>query len=261
MSSVSGFSDPIARSMLSGRRWARAIKRADALARAPEHPARVKLRPHLDMIILRVAFIDAVIAERQPKQVVILGAGLDTRAFRLKALTGVPVIEIDHPDTQSYKQERIASLGAPLARLSFAPVDFTRTQSSPLAAALAGAGFDSAIPTLWIWEGVIMYLDDVALRSTLGELRELSAPGSTLLAHYHEPNANSARDLVKKVVLALLGEPQKGLRRSHEMRKEIERAGFRVEQDAGVPEQAARLNVEAPGQPEVLVSRIIVASV
>lgn len=261
MTSVPGFSDPGARAMLSGRRWERAIKAAEKLAREPQNPKRAGMLPHLDMMMLRVAFIDSVITERKPQQVVILGAGLDTRAFRLEALAGVPVIEIDHPDTQAYKQQRLAALGAPLAQLKLAPVDFTRGDPAQLADALAGAGFDAGVPTLWLWEGVIMYLDDLALRSTLGEVRELSARGSTLVAHYHEPNASTLVSLLRFAVLSAIGEPQRGLRSRGVMRKEIARAGFRVLEDAGLPEQAARFGIAAPTRPSAQVSRIIVASI
>ncbi|HET8937721.1 MAG TPA: SAM-dependent methyltransferase [Polyangiales bacterium] len=261
MTSVPAFSDPGARKMLTGKAWTFAIKRAEKLAREPDNPTRLAMLPFLDMMILRVAFIDALIAERKPSQVVILGAGLDTRAYRLQALTGVHVIEIDHPDTQAYKRRRTELLGAPLAKLSFAPVDFTHDAAAPLTVALASVGFDAKVPTLWIWEGVIMYLDDQALRRTLTELRQLSAPGSTLLAHYHEPNPPSPRDVVKKVVLSVLGEPQRGLRERAVMRAELERAGFRVSEDAGLPEQAARVGANAPNKPGIDVSRIAVASV
>jgi methyltransferase (TIGR00027 family) len=258
MTSVPGFSDPGARAMLSGSRWERAITWAEKLARNPKPSS---MQPHLDMIMLRVAFIDAVISERKPQQVVILGAGLDTRAFRLEALAGVPVIEIDHPDTQAYKEQRLAALGAPLAQLKLAPVDFTRGDPAQLAAALTSAGFDAEVPTLWLWEGVIMYLDDLALRSTLGELRELSAPGSTLVAHYHEPNASAFVSLARFAILSAIGEPQRGLRDRAVMRKEIERAGFHVLEDAGLPEQAARFGIAAPTKPGTQVSRIIVADI
>lgn len=260
LSSVSGFRDPTARAMLDGPFWKRAIAYADKLARNPQDPTRDGLRPYLDMVILRVAFIDALIAERTPKQVVILGAGLDARAYRLEALAGARVIEVDHPDTQAYKRQRVQALGAPLAQLHFAPIDFTRAADGQLAAALANAGFDTQVPTLWIWEGVIMYLDDAALGATLEEIRQLSASGSTLIAHYHEPSTSSVRNLLLGVTTLALGEPQKGLRRRQEMREEIERAGFHVQQDAGLPEQAQRVGVSAPTQRGLEVSRILVAN-
>lgn len=263
VTTVPGFSDPTARAMLEGSGWKRAIEWAEKLARDPNNPTRAGMLPHLDMIMLRVAFIDAVISERKPKQVVILGAGLDTRAFRLEALRNVRVIEIDHPDTQAYKRQRAAALGAPLAQLSFASVDFTRVaeDTPPLTAAVTAAGFDPHTPTLWLWEGVIMYLRDAALRDTLGELRALSAPGSTLIAHYHEPSPPTLRGFVKLAVLSVIGEPQHGLRRRDAMHREIERAGFRVLEDAGLPEQAARFGIATPNRPEAQVSRILVASV
>jgi methyltransferase (TIGR00027 family) len=221
---------------------------------------RHNVLPYLDMITLRVAFIDAIIAERRPRQAVILGAGLDTRAWRSPALQGVRVFELDHPATQAYKRERAARLGAPLAQVDFVPIDFTRSQVDSV---LAAAGFAAEVPTLWVWEGVIMYLDDAALRATLRAVRRASAPGSTLVAHYHEPNEdNTARiTVMRKLVLSLLKEPQIGLRSRSVMRNEVERAGFHVAEDAGLAEQAARVGgTRAPTQPAVQMSRILVAN-
>jgi methyltransferase (TIGR00027 family) len=216
-------------------------------------------RGHLDGLMLRVAFLDALAAEHSASQVVIVGAGLDTRAWRLTSLRGVRVFEVDHPATQAYKREGVARLPAPLAQVSFVPVDFTR---DALEAALGSAGHNPSLPTLWIWEGVIMYLDDAALRGTLAALRRMSSSGSTLLAHYHEPDPKTdptGSVVMRKLVLRWLGEPQIGMRSRDQMRSELERAGFAVLQDAGVVEQAERVGGSAPTIAVSRVSRVAVA--
>jgi methyltransferase (TIGR00027 family) len=260
VTTVPGFRDPVARYMMDGPVWNFFLGRAAALAGKPaDSRARRNVAPHFDMMVLRFAFIDAQLAAHPAQQVVILGAGLDTRAFRLQALRGKRVFEVDHPDTQAYKRERVGRLGPPLADLRFAAVDFTRDD---LGSALAAAGFDASVPTTWVWEGVIMYLDDAAMRGTLRELRRLSAAGSTLIAHYHEPAVNQPRavGLLRRLVLSSLGEPQIGLRSQSTMQDELTSAGWSVLEDAGLPEQAARVGAHAPDKAEVQISRVAVAS-
>jgi methyltransferase (TIGR00027 family) len=248
VTSIPKFSDPFAARLIAGRFWQRFLARAERRGE--------KFKPWVDGLVLRVAFIDAVIAELKPRQVVILGAGLDTRAWRLETLRGVRLFEVDHPATQGYKRRHAPKLGAPIADLIYVTVDFVRDD---LAARLKAAGFDAAVPTLWIWEGVIMYLDDAALRSTLRAIRTLSAPGSTLLAHYHEPNRR--RGLLRSLIFRFLGEPQIGLRTQTTMKSEIERAGFSLREDAGLEEQAARVGTTSFADAPLKVSRIAVATV
>jgi methyltransferase (TIGR00027 family) len=236
------------------------LARARRRLRDPNDELVRGIRPYLDGILLRVAFIDALIAERPAAQVVILGAGLDTRAWRLRVLHDVRVFEVDHPATQTYKQRHARALGPPLADLRYVPVDFTR---DALDSALAVAGHDARAPTLWIWEGVIMYLQDAALRSTLRTVHQLSAAQSSLIAHYHEPGAagpNTWGALQRKLVLGLLGEPQLGLRDRSVMKRELTDARFQVLLDAGVREQAQRVGGDAPDKPETRVSRIALAT-
>jgi methyltransferase (TIGR00027 family) len=256
LTSVPNFSDPAAAKLLDGPFWRLMLRGAHALARNPESELARRLRLNLDGLILRVAFIDAVLRESAARQVVILGAGLDTRAWRLPELRAARVFEVDHPSTQAYKRARVELLGPPFAALSFVSLDFTRDD---LASALRAAGHDPGAPTVWIWEGVIMYLNDAALRGTLRAVRQLSAPGSTLIAHYHERESSATSVAIRKLLLSALGEPQIGIRSRQTMRAEMARAGFEVVEDAGLPEQAARVGARAPTGSDLQISRIIVA--
>jgi methyltransferase (TIGR00027 family) len=260
VTTVPDFHDPMARLLLDGPVWRFMLRRAAAKAADPAGEFATKMRPWVDGIALRVAFIDAAIARAGVRQVVLLGAGLDTRAWRLEALRGARVFEVDHPDTQSYKRAHAARLGAPVAEVRYVPVDFTRHD---LTSALKAAGHDAGAPTVWVWEGVVMYLDDAALRATLRAVRASSAPGSTLVAHYHEPDAAASASAVRRLMFSWLGESQIGLRGREVMRDELTRAGFLVTEDADLAAQAARVGAAATSASttRLRVSRIAVAEV
>ena len=127
----------------------------------------------------------AAAAARGVTQYVLLGAGLDTFAWRSPLAARVRVIEADQPGTQQWKRERLAAAGlrAP-GEVRFAPADLT---SGTLAAALARAGLDLGRPALVSWLGVIMYLSRDAVAETLAVLSRC-APGTELVAEYLVPD-------------------------------------------------------------------------
>jgi methyltransferase (TIGR00027 family) len=118
-------------------------------------------------------FADAVAAGI--RQVVILAAGLDSRAYRLDWPTGTTVYEIDQPQVVEYKTATLESAGAaPKATRRTVPIDLREDWP----AALAGAGFDRTQPTAWLAEGLLPYLPAEAQDRLFEMLTELSAPGS-----------------------------------------------------------------------------------
>jgi methyltransferase (TIGR00027 family) len=137
-------------------------------------------------MLVRTRHIDAVL-ERAVRggatQVVILGAGFDTRAHRLQdVLSAASIIEVDYPSTQDYKRRRVAeALGGPPANLTYAPIDFARESLDDV---LARAGFDRQRRTYFICEGVSMYVPEAGMQATLRAIGRLSAPGSGLLLEY-----------------------------------------------------------------------------
>ena len=134
------------------------------------------------MMVPRTIAIDEARARRAASpQVVILGAGLDGRAWRMPELRDVTVFEVDHPDSQREKQARAAALPRIAREVRFVPVDFTHDR---LDDALAAAGHDPARPTTWIWEGVVMYLERADIEATLRVIQRRSAPGSHLVVLY-----------------------------------------------------------------------------
>lgn len=117
------------------------------------------------------------------RQYVILGAGLDSRAYRFAdQLAGVKTFEVDHPFSQAVKKERVARYFGKLPSLAdYVPVDFTRDD---LLTCLKNAGYDSSLPTVFTLEGVIMYLDEASVQKTLTFIREYSGSGSSVMFDY-----------------------------------------------------------------------------
>jgi len=114
-------------------------------------------------------------------QVVLLGAGFDSRPYRLAGANQVRFFEVDHPNTSFIKRGYvIRSFGALPAHVRFVPVDFRR---EPVRQALQKAGFDSSSRTLVLWEGVSNYLTEESVRETLSFVSGLS-PGTQLLFTY-----------------------------------------------------------------------------
>jgi methyltransferase (TIGR00027 family) len=118
---------------------------------------------------------------RGSRQYVILGAGLDTCAYRSHDLGSSRVFEVDFPATQQWKRDCLhaADIEEP-ASLTFVPIDF---ESSTLADALGTAGFHSEEPAFFSWLGVTMYLEEESIRRTLHFIASL-APGTGVLFDY-----------------------------------------------------------------------------
>jgi methyltransferase (TIGR00027 family) len=115
------------------------------------------------------------------RQLVILGAGFDARAWRLPACRTCVVFEVDHPATQARKRELLpAGDDAAAADVRFVPTDFDREEVSD---ALAAAGYEGGRPTLFLWEGVTNYLTPDAVDRTL-RWCAAAAPESQLLFSY-----------------------------------------------------------------------------
>jgi methyltransferase (TIGR00027 family) len=165
-------------------------------------------------------------------QYVILGAGLDTFAYR-NPFPSLRVFEVDFPATQEWKRAMLAEAEIALpAGLTFVPLDF---EHKTLATGLADAGFDAGSASFFGWLGVVPYLTLDAFRSTLGAIAKLPA-GSAVSFDYAvapetlSPVGRKAFDALAGRVAAA-GEPFQLFFTPEQMKLELRRAGFqRVEQ-------------------------------
>lgn len=158
---------------------------AEALVRdAEEHPSRRRMRI---FIAVRTRFAEDALAEavnHGVRQLVVLGAGLDTFAYRSPFGDRLRVFEVDHPATQAWKQDRLAEASIPIPPwLTFAPIDF---EQQTLADGLASASFDPTQPTFFTWLGVVPYLTEPAIFATLGFIIGLPG-GAHVVFDYSDP--------------------------------------------------------------------------
>jgi methyltransferase (TIGR00027 family) len=141
----------------------------------------------------RIWFFDAAVDRYLPDvtQFVILGAGFDTRAYRLPKDIPVRVFEVDSPGTQTVKRQALQAAGIDSSAVTFAAADF---EKDDWLARLAAAGFDPAERTLFLWEGVTMYLDREAVEESLRKIAS-TAQGSAVAFDYFTTEALESRAL------------------------------------------------------------------
>jgi methyltransferase (TIGR00027 family) len=136
-------------------------------------------------ILCRTRYIDDVLRrslEEGLDQVVILGAGFDSRAYRIAGMDQVQVFEVDLPGTREAKQTRVEQvLGAVPENVTLVGVDFDRDNLDDV---LSAAGFRKGKRTLFIWEGVTQYITAVAVSDTLGFVSGVSGVGSAIVFTY-----------------------------------------------------------------------------
>jgi methyltransferase (TIGR00027 family) len=131
------------------------------------------------------------------RQVVVLGAGFDSRGYRFQSrLRGVRFMEVDYGPTQAYKKRRVKEiLGAMPSNVFYVPMDFTKDS---LLEQLRKAGYSAQQNTFFLWEGVVFYLPESAVKDTLHFVRDHAAPGSTIAFNYTfstDRNVNNPQSL------------------------------------------------------------------
>jgi methyltransferase (TIGR00027 family) len=135
--------------------------------------------------VVRTRLIDDLVREAihgGAQQLVLLGAGFDSRAYRLEEARGVRIFEVDHPATQRAKRQRLKSgLERPPGNVRFVEVDF---ENDDLESKLKEAGFDGKTRAVVLWEGVVSYLSEPAVNANLAILARLLAPHSRLILTY-----------------------------------------------------------------------------
>ncbi|MGA2736939.1 MAG: SAM-dependent methyltransferase [Bryobacteraceae bacterium] len=227
---VPGFSDPFATELLPDD-WKKKIERTRrSLAGKPgKSPYPFWLRGMGLFNQFRTVVLDRAIASAAPiAQLVILGAGFDTRAWRLAALKDAAVFEVDHPDTQALKRARVAAIPAKARTVCFVATDF---QQDDLAASLRAAGYDASLPVFWLWEGVTMYLPPDAVAANLKSIAALSAPASHLALTYLSKDRGR---IPRSLFLALLGEPVRSAFAPAEITELAKMYGWGSTADSGI---------------------------
>jgi methyltransferase (TIGR00027 family) len=194
--------------------------------------------------VARTRLIDDWVAEgvaNDCRQIVVLGAGFDSRAWRLPGLSGLPVFEVDHPATAAEKSARITALGADPSRVVSVSLDFDRDRLSDH---LAASGFDAKKVTTVIWEGVTNYLTEKAVFSVLAWMGTL-APGSRLAFTYIDRGVLTEPTSFKGAANVLLavssaGEPWTFGFMPESLPHDLARFGLRLVEDLGADDYRAR---------------------
>jgi methyltransferase (TIGR00027 family) len=166
------------------------------------------------------------------RQYVILGAGLDTFAYR-NPFPQIRVFEVDFPATQQWKRALLAQASIPLPHhLTFVPLDF---EHQTLAAGLRNAGFDASSPAFFSWLGVVPYLTLEAFRATLADLASLPAGTGVTFDYAFPPDTltPAKREIFDRLAarVAAAGEPFQLFFTPAQVEAELRSAGFhRIEQ-------------------------------
>jgi methyltransferase (TIGR00027 family) len=191
--------------------WAAALAGEEGLAIAKAYD---DVYPHMELwIAVRTAFIDHQIRDRtahgKMRQIVMLGAGFDTRAARL-AQSGVRYFEVDQQASHDAKQNALANLkDYPIANATYVTCDF---ENEDFLDRLTASGFAIAEPALFVWEGVTPYLTEDAVRTTLHRLAHGTDPRSVVMFDHVRRKivtgeVRQQKDLESRAFVADLGEP------------------------------------------------------
>ncbi len=171
------------------------------------------------------------------QQYVILGAGLDTFAFRHPEMLGrLQVFEIDHPATQAEMRRRVAAAGwAEPPSLHWIPVDFATQE---LATALRDSPYDPQKPSFFSWLGVTYYLTREQVLNTLRVIARLAPSGTPIIFDYHEADAfdpERAGKIIRRVqeIVKTAGEPMKTGFDPSTLRAELAPLGWALVEDLG----------------------------
>jgi methyltransferase (TIGR00027 family) len=225
--------DPYARLFL-GRLSRAALASWEASGKLGEVAAR--LSPGLAAYVLtRHRFIDDCLGralESDVEQVVLLGAGYDSRAYRFAAaLEGRPVFEVDFPATSRRKARILARCAEKLPRAVVCRVEIDFEKDS-LEDRLGEAGFHKGARAFFVWEGVSMYLTRTAVKATLTTIRDITAPLSELAMDFwyllDTPDLLTTAYRMSANLLSLVGEPVTFGIHPEDVAPFLERLGYRV---------------------------------
>jgi methyltransferase (TIGR00027 family) len=263
---VSRFDDPTAMRLLRDdeRRPVETVRGGVPPRRFPDRMEFERLRASAEVMVPRTVAIDDALLERANPQVVILGAGLDGRAWRMPGLATADVFEVDHPASQRDKRDRLGSLPCMARTVHFVPVDFS---AADLDAALAAAGHVHDVASTWIWEGVIPYLTNAEVTATLEVISSRSAPASRLVVNYQAPSiaATVGRLFARSMTILTRrddptsNEPRRSSWTPEAMRRLLAANRFAVLRDHNLDELAEGLRLDVTNHRSLAAGRVAVA--
>ncbi|CAN5385428.1 hypothetical protein BH11PSE4_BH11PSE4_02470 [soil metagenome] len=230
------FADPLALRILG-------ISPDDIDRDAEAEVARLRLRYFIAMRARLAEEALAAAVARGVRQFIVLGAGLDTFAYRTTLGDHLRIFEVDHPDTQAWKRQRLADAAIAVPdMLSFVPVDF---ETESLSDKLAAAGFDPARRSFFSWLGVVPYLTETAIFATLAAIASLPG-GAEVVFDYVNPSVSidqAGTRLAHEALatrVAALGEQLRNAFDSDALHARLKALGFEHIDDAGPQQLAAR---------------------
>ena len=137
-----------------------------------------------DMVVARTLYFDRIIDRLADdmEQFVVLGAGYDTRAYGALKSRGLTFFELDQPMTQKLKVTSLRVADIDSSHVNFVPVDFSQES---IFGKLRESGYDPKKKTIFLWEGVTLYLTEADVRKTLQDIRGNAAPGSAVVADFY----------------------------------------------------------------------------
>jgi methyltransferase (TIGR00027 family) len=217
------FDDPLALKIIGEEAATELREGREARAMTPSSGLRA-------FIATRSRFTEDCLAEamaRGVSQYVLLGAGLDTFAYRATR-KGLRVFEVDHPATQAWKRARLSQVHIATPEwVTYAPVDFER---ETIREGLARVGFDFSQPAVFAWLGVVPYLTEEAVMGTLSFVASL-AKGSEIVFDYAEkpgkesPEQRAHFEAMAERVAAS-GEPFRSFFDATTLQRDVEKLGF-----------------------------------
>jgi methyltransferase (TIGR00027 family) len=229
------FTDPLALRIM-GQHAKAAVRDAE------QNPSRRGFRI---FIAIRTRFAEDALAaavEKGVRQLVVLGAGLDTYAYRTTWGDRLRIFEVDHPATQHWKRHLLAEAAIAIPEwLTFAPIDF---EHQTLGQGLAAAGFDSSQRTFFTWLGVVPYLTEEAVWSTLGFIANLPHSAHVVFDYSDPPDTLPpelrAAHEQRAAKVAQIGEAFLTHFEAKALRTKLLALGFTEVEDLGPREIAAR---------------------
>ncbi|MFH7004143.1 class I SAM-dependent methyltransferase [Flavobacterium bizetiae] len=192
------FSDPYAIHFLDPKlRFATRMSKYPSIRKYIQNTIQKKIPGAFSSGLARTKYIDELIQTAVldgVQQVIILGAGFDTRALRLDFLKSIPVIEIDHPNTSNYKIETYKKrIGQVPENVSFLQIDFNKQDLEQLA---AQHNLDFTKPTAIIWEGVTNYLTKEAIQNTFSFISKFAKNSHIIFTYVHKEIIENPKSFV-----------------------------------------------------------------